>query len=416
MKYTKLIGKTKKHAPADETSNNAKLLIRAGFIEKEMAGVYTFLPLGWRVISKIIDIIREEMEAIGGQELHLGSLQNPETWKKTNRWDDEVIDVWFKTQLKSGSEIGLATTHEEPLTKVMTQHIHSYKDLPLYAFQFQTKFRNETRAKSGVLRTREFLMKDLYSFDLDKKAHEEFYRKAKQAYINIFERAGVGDSTFFTFASGGAFSKYSHEFQTVCPVGEDTIYLDREKKLAINQEVYTDDVIAELGLVKEELEEVAAIEVGNIFNLGTRFSTALGLQYSGANDKLQPVYMGSYGLGPARLMATVVELNYDDKGMVWPETIAPFRVHLVGLNLENTEIAERAEEVYTTLTENNIEILFDDRTSTSAGQKFNDADLIGCPYRVVVSAKTAGKVELKKRTEKESKLMELEDLITTLEN
>ena len=252
MKYSNLIGKTSKQVPSGEESRNAQLLIRAGFVQKEMAGVYAFLPLGNIVLQKIIQIIREEMNAIGGQEIHLGSLQNPEVWQKTNRWGDDVIDVWFKTQLATGTEIGLATTHEEPLTQIMTNYINSYKDLPMYAYQFQTKFRNELRARSGLLRTREFIMKDLYSFNKTQEDLDKFYEEAKDAYHKIFERCGIGNETFVCFASGGPFSKYSHEFQTVCENGEDTIYLSKDKKIAVNKEVFTPEVLKDLDLDKND--------------------------------------------------------------------------------------------------------------------------------------------------------------------
>jgi len=242
MRQTQLFTKTRKEFPADETSKNAQLLIRAGFIYKEMAGVYAMLPLGLRTLNKIIQIIREEMNAIQGQEITLTALQEKELWEQTNRWSDNVVDNWFKTKLKNDTEVGLGFTHEEPLTRLMKDHISSYRDLPKYAYQFQTKFRNETRAKSGIMRTREFIMKDLYSFSKDEAEHLEFYEKVKQAYINIFNRVGLHDITYLTFASGGVFSKFSHEFQTLTPAGEDLIYVNKEEKIAINKEVFTDEV------------------------------------------------------------------------------------------------------------------------------------------------------------------------------
>lgn len=414
MRYSQIIGKTKKDAPKDEESIGAQLLLRGGFIHKEVAGVYTFLPLGLRVLNKIIQIIREEMVAIDGQEMSLTTLQNPEVWKKTGRYDDAVVDIWFKTKFKNGTETCLAITHEEPLTHLMTQQIESYKDLPLYAFQFQTKFRNETRPKGGLLRTREFLMKDLYSFDKTKEDHEKYYERAKQAYIKIWERLGIGDDTYVTFASGGSFSKYSHEFQTVCETGEDTIYLDRKKKIAINKEVYNEDVLKELGVNKDDLEEVRAIEVGNIFPLGTKFSDALGLYYTDENGEKKQVVMGSYGIGPARVMATIVELKHDEKGIIWPENISPYKVMLIGLNLEDENIKKRAEEIYAEMLSRGVGILYDDRENVTAGPKFADCDLLGISYRAVVSQKTDGKIELKKRDETESSLVTLEEFLETI--
>ena len=237
MLQSKLFSKTRRESPKDDVSKNASILIRAGFINKEMAGVYSFLPLGLRTLNKIIQIIREEMDALGGQELLMSALQEKETWEASDRWDDDVVDVWFKTKLKNNTEIGLATTHEEPLTKLLTEHIHSYRDLPTLVYQFQTKFRNELRAKGGLLRTREFIMKDLYSFCRDKEEHGKVYESLKKAYVKIFERVGLGDITYLTFASGGSFSPYSHEFQTVTLAGEDNIYVDEGKRIAVNAEV-----------------------------------------------------------------------------------------------------------------------------------------------------------------------------------
>ena len=409
-----MIGKTKKQPPKDEESISAQLLLRGGFIHKEIAGVYTFLPLGLRVLNKIVQIIREEMIAIDGQEMSLTALQNPEVWKKTGRYDDAVVDIWFKTKFKNGTETCLAITHEEPLTNLMIQQIESYKDLPIYAFQFQTKFRNEIRVKGGLLRVREFLMKDLYSFDKTKEEHEKYYEKVRQAYMKIWDRVGIGNETYLTFASGGSFSKFSHEFQTICETGEDTIYLDREKKIAVNKEVYNDDVLEELGIRKENLEEVKAIEVGNIFPLGTRFSEALGLYYTDEGGKKKPVVMGSYGIGPGRVLATIVELKHDEKGIIWPKNVSPYQIMLIGLNLEKHEVKKQTEELYEKLLSENIDVLYDDREDITAGQKFADYDLIGIPYRAVISQKTKGLIELKKRNEKESSLVSFEELLTQI--
>ncbi len=414
LQYSQLFTRTKREPPSEEVSKNAQLLIQAGYIHKEMAGVYALLPLGKIVIDKIIQIIREEMVSIGGQEVVLGSLQNPEVWQTTNRWDDASIDVWFKTKLKSGTEVGLGTTHEEPLTKIMTQFISSYKDLPKYVFQFQTKFRNETRAKSGIMRTREFLMKDLYSFNRTLEEQEIFYEKAKMAYFKIFERLGLGDKTYLTFASGGAFSKYSHEFQTLCETGEDTIYLDRKRKIGINKEVLNDEVLGELKVKRNDLEEVRAVEVGNIFKLGTRFSEPLGLFFTDETGKRNPVIMGSYGIGPARAMGTVVEVLSDTKGIVWPKNISPFKVHLVGLNLGKAEVLERAKEVFSLMESAGLEVFFDDRTDISSGEKLQDADLLGMPYRIVVSDKNKEKIELKERSSTEVTLLTVQEAINKL--
>ncbi|MHB8710540.1 MAG: aminoacyl--tRNA ligase-related protein [Minisyncoccota bacterium] len=411
MRQSRLFTKTRRSSPAGEVAKNAQLLVRAGYIHKEMAGVYDFLPLGLRTLNKIINIIREEMDAIGGEEVFLSTLQDPEVWKKSGRWDDAIVDIWFKTHLKNGGELGLGNTHEEALTVLMTEHIASYKDLPRYVYQFQNKFRNETRAKSGIMRAREFIMKDLYSFSRDAASHSEFYEKAAIAYENIFKRVGIGEKTYRTFASGGSFSKYSHEFQTICEAGEDTIYIDEAKQLALNKEVYDDpEVYAATGIDKKKLKEAKAIEVGNIFTLGTRFSEALGLSYKNAEGKSTPVFMGSYGIGPGRLMGTIVELMADEKGLVWPEAVAPFSVHLVSLGKAGDEITKTADALYADLTKAGFDVLYDDR-DLRAGEKFAESDLLGIPKRIVVGKDAAatgmfevvervtGTIEKKKRVE-----------------
>lgn len=410
MRHSELFTKTRKENPTDEVSRNAQLLIRAGFVHKEMAGVYAFLPLGLRTLRKIENIIREEMDAIGGREMLMTALQNPELWQKTNRWSDEVVDNWFKTSLKSGSELGLGFTHEEAITALMRKYIASYRDLPAYPYQIQTKFRNEERAKSGIMRGREFLMKDLYSFNETLEDLDVFYDQCAEAYARIFSRVGIGEQTFKTFASGGVFSKYSHEFQTVSDAGEDTIYLSREKGIAINEEVYTEDVLDDLGLRKEELERVKSIEVGNIFKLGTRFSEALGLVYTDENGETKPVIMGSYGIGPTRLMGTIVETLSDEKGIVWPESVAPFQVHLLSLGAD-----KEAGEWYEKLSRHGVDVLYDDR-DVNAGEKFGDSDLLGMPCRLVVSKRSLekGGAEMKRRTLNESTILSFEDTVLLL--
>ncbi len=411
MRQSHLFTKTRKDAPADEVARNAELLIRGGFIHKEMAGVYAYLPLGLRVFNKIVSIIREEMNAIGGQEVELASLQDKSTWEPTNQWDDKEVDVWFKTKLKNETELGLAVTHEAPMTKMLTEFIRSYKDLPKAVYHFQKKFRNEIRAKSGIMRTREFVMKDLYSFNIDEKSHLDFYEKAKQAYVNVFKRVGIGHLTYLTFASGGMFSKFSHEFQTITATGEDTIYINEENNIAINKEVFNDEVKKSLGL-SDNFKEAKAVEVGNIFTLGARFSDALNLKYQTEGGESKSVFMGSYGIGPGRVMGTVVEVLSDDKGIIWPESIAPFRVHLLALG-EDEAVSKEAEKVYESLEKNNIEVLFDDRKEISAGEKFADSDLLGMPLRVVVSARSMKEngVEVKKRAEEKGKVISLDELL-----
>jgi len=412
MRSSQLFTKTQKQAPADEVSKNAQLLIRAGYIHKEMAGVYTFLPLGLKVLDNISQVIREEMNAIGGQELKLTTLQDPEIWQATDRWDDAKVDVWFKTKLKNDTEIGLGPTHEEPLVRAVKPFVSSYKDLPFLAYQIQTKFRNETRAKSGVMRGREFLMKDLYSFARNDKEHDELYEKITQAYHKVYKRLGVGDQTFLTFASGGMFSQFSHEFQTICEAGEDTIYLDRQKGIAVNEEVNNDQVLADLGLKREDLEEVKAAEVGNIFTLKDKFSKPLGLTFVDEHDQQQNVLMGCYGIGPSRLVGVIAELLGDDRGLVWPESITPYKVYLARLG-EAEAVIKAADELYDQLQAAGVSVLYDDR-DVRAGEKFADADLLGMPLRLVISEKslTNGEVELKKRLEKDFEMVKMADIIT----
>ena len=417
MKQSKLFTKTKKEAPADEVSKNAEFLIRAGFIHKEMAGVYSYLPLGLRVIKNIENIIREEMNAIGGIEMKTSILQNKEVWEKSNRWDDEVVDNWFKTKLKNGTDIGLSWTNEEAHANILKQYVSSYKDLPIYPYDFKDIFRNETRSKSGILRGREFYWKALYSFSKDETEHNIFYEKSKVAYQNIFKRVGIGHLTYLTFASGGSFSKFSHEFQTITSAGEDTIYVSEDKGMAVNKEVYTDEVLESLDLKKENLVENRAIEVGNIFSLGTKYSAPFDLKYKDEKGEEKLVIMGCYGVGLGRLMGTVVEVLSDDKGIIWPESIAPFKVHLLSLG-DDEGVTSEANNVYEKLLKNNIEVLFDDRIGLSAGEKFADSDLIGIPYRAVVSLRSMKEngIELKKRTEEKGKVVSVEELIKLLES
>ncbi|GAB4273562.1 MAG: proline--tRNA ligase [Candidatus Rifleibacteriota bacterium] len=416
MRQSKLFTKTSKTLPKDEVSVNSQMLLKAGFIDKEIAGVYSYLPLGYRVLQKIINVIRQEMEAIGGQELLLTALQSPQTWEATDRWDDAKMDVWFKTELKNKSQLGLAPTHEEPLTKLMKKFITSYKDLPVFAYQFQTKFRNETRAKSGILRTREFIMKDLYSFCRDQKELDEYYEIAKQAYVKIFDRLGLGDITYVTYASGGTFSKFSHEFQTLCEYGEDLIYINEEKKIAINREIFEDEIIAEFGLTKADFIEKKAIEVGNIFKLGTKFSEALGLVYVDENQERKPVIMGSYGIGPGRVMGTIVETHNDGKGMIWPKEIAPYQIHIVSLGKDETIMAQ-SEKFYKELNDKGFEVLWDDRLNVNPGAKFADSDLIGCPVRITISGKNIEKqqYEVKRRKGGETEFIAQSEILSFLE-
>jgi prolyl-tRNA synthetase len=414
MKLSKTFTKTRKNAPAEETAKNAQLLIQAGFIYKVMAGVYAYTPLGLRVVENIKHIVREEMNAIDGQELTMTSLQPRELWETTQRWDDEVVDIWFKSKLKDGTDVGFAWSHEEAIIEMMKQYVSSYKDLPSAVYQFQIKLRNELRAKSGIMRGREFLMKDMYTVAADAKQHDEYYEKVKQAYVRIFERLGIGDDTYVTFASGGAFTKYSHEFQTVCDAGEDIIYLHRGKNLAINEEVLDEESLAKLGVKRDELEEVKASEVGNIFNFGTEKSEQMDFVFTNEAGEQTPIHLGSYGIGITRVMGVIAEKMSDEKGLVWPENIAPAVVYLATIGTDNT-VTEAADNLYKILQKQNVEVLYDDR-DVRPGEKFADADLMGIPYRVVMSEKTvaAGKIEVKHRTSTEVKLLDADEFVKQL--
>ncbi len=406
MRQSHLLTKTRKEAPKDEVSKNASLLIRAGFISKEMAGVYSYLPLGLRVMCNIEDIIRDEMNKIGGSEMKTSVIQSKEVWEKSNRWNDEVVDNWFKTKLKNGTEVGLSFTNEEAYANILKQYISSYKDLPVYPYDFKNIFRNEARSKSGILRGREFYWKALYSFSKDDKEHNEFYEKSKVAYKNIFDRVGIGHLTYITFASGGTFSKFSHEFQAITDAGEDIIYLDEKKKIAVNKEVYNDEVLKEVGLDKKDLVEKKAIEVGNIFSLGTKFSEPFDLKYKNEKGEEKFVVMGSYGIGLSRLMGTVVEILSDDKGLVWPVSVAPFKVHIIEISSNNEKVRAKAEDIFKSLIEMGIETLYDDRDAR-AGEKFNDSDLIGIPLRIVIGEKGLEKKEFEVKVRKSGEVKNL---------
>jgi len=408
MRTSKLFTKTSKNTPADEVSRNAQLLIRAGYVYKEMAGVYAYLPLGLRVIENIKKIVREEMNAVDGQELIMTNLQDKATWEKTDRWDERNVDVWFKTALQDGTELGLAWSHEEPILKMTQQYVSSYRDLPMSMYQFQVKMRNELRAKSGVMRGREFIMKDMYSLHASQEDCDEYYERVKQAYVKIFDRLGLGNDTFVTFASGGAFTKFSHEFQTICEAGEDWLYVDRGQGIGVNEEVL-EDAVSELGLDREKLEKVRSAEVGNIFNFGNTKAEEMGVTYKSEANEDVPAYLASYGVGVNRVMGVIVEKFADDKGIVWPEAVAPFRASLIGIG----EGITAADELYAGREES---LLYDDR-DVRPGEKFADAELMGMPYRVVISDKSlaAGGAELTVRATGESKIVAIEEIVGALD-
>jgi prolyl-tRNA synthetase len=378
-----------------------------------MAGAYVYLPLGLKVLEKIKNIIREEMAAIQGEELLMTTLQRKELWEKTDRWDDEKVDVWFKAKLAAGGDVGFGWSHEEPITDMMRSFITSYRDLPIYVYQFQTKLRNELRAKSGIMRGREFVMKDMYSYSKSSTDHDAFYNKVMAAYLRAYERLGVGDRTFLTFSSGGAFTEFSHEFQTLTDAGEDTIYLDRKKKLAINKEVFTDPVLAKLGVNRADVEEVTAAEVGNIFSFGDVKSKQLDLYYRDEQGEQQPVILGSYGFGVSRMMGVIAEVFADTKGLVWPDTVAPYRYHLVSLpgGEDSKAVIALADSVYAALCAKGVDVLYDDR-DLRAGEKFADSDLIGIPHRIVVGKKSisSDQLEVVSRIDGVTTLKRIEEL------
>ena len=402
MKLSTSFVKTLRDAPSDESAASAKALIRAGFVHKELAGVYDYLPLGLKVLENIKNIIREELNAIGAEELQLTALQNPEPWQKTDRWSDQSVDIWFKTNLSAGGELGLAPTHEEPITNLMKTYVSSYKDLPIYAYQFQTKFRNELRAKSGIMRTREFLMKDLYSFSPDEESHNQFYHEVEKAYRRIYDRVGLGDCTYQTFASGGIFAKFSHEFQTILPVGEDKVYFNKDKSVVLNEEVLLPEVLNEFKLKPEDLKSANAAEVGNIFTLRYKYSEPLGLKFTDKDNTEKTVFMGCYGIGVSRVMGVIAEKFLDEKGLVWPESVAPYKYHLIAIGEQGTKTANGL------YAKNPDLFLYDDRDARP-GSKFADADLMGMPYRLVMSDKTLAnnEAELTIRATGETKLMSL---------
>lgn len=404
MRYSMLFSKTLKQAPSGAESINHQLLVRAGFIHQEMAGVYTYLPLGQRVIEKISNIVRLEMDKIGGQEMLMPVLHPGENWKKTGRF--KSFDVLFKLKGAGDKDLVLGPTHEEIIYPLLAEYVKSYKDLPLYLYQIQAKFRDEPRAKAGLLRTREFIMKDLYTFHASDKERDEYYKVARDAYLKIYKKIGI--PALATKASGGTFSDLSEEFQTITPSGEDIIFVCSKCGEVFNKEIIEDKKCSECG---GDLKEEKAIEVGNIFPLKRAFAETFNLYFTDQDGQKKIVSAGCYGLGISRVMGTIVEVFHDERGIIWPESVAPYQVHLVGLDLENKEVFEMADKTYRLLQTEGVEVLFDDRVDVSAGAKFADADLIGIPYRIVISKKTGDQLEIKKRSEKETKFVNFKQLL-----
>ena len=411
MKQSFLFTKTAKKIAGEEKSINAQFLIRAAFIDKLISGVYTLLPLGLRVLKKIENIIREEINAIGGQEIIMPSLHPKENWERTGRWS--TMDDLYKIKDSSGREFALGPTHEEIVVPLVKKFINSYKDLPVHVYQFQNKFRMELRSKSGILRGREFLMKDLYSFHASESDLDAYYEEAKESYFKIFQRAGIGEITYLTFASGGSFSKYSHEFQTITPAGEDIIYICQKCKLAINKEIKNENSKC-LQCGSLDFKQEKAIEVGNIFKLKTKYAEPFSLRIKNKDGQEETVIMGCYGIGLGRLMGTIVEVHHDKKGIIWPLSVAPFQIHLLLLG-ENKRLAKKADLIYNDLIKAGFEVLYDERKE-SAGVKLNDADLIGLPFRLVISDKTVKRdsLEIKARNSQITELIKIKDLVKVL--
>ncbi len=416
MKYSNLFGKTSKSVQADADSANAKLLTQGGFVAKQMAGVYNYLPLGLRVLTKIQNIIREEMNAVDGNEILMPAMTQEASYAQTGR---DKMDILFHLEGRDDSKLVLNPTHEEVVTPLAQKYVFSYRDLPVAVYQIQNKFRNEPRAKSGLLRGREFNMKDMYSFHTSQESVDEYYDQVKQAYFNVYERLGLGGITVLTYASGGVFSPYSHEFQVISDIGEDTIYLcfNHENSVAVNKEIIEllDWKCPECGhSIDEKENEKKGIEVGNIFKLGDKFSKAFGFVFKDSDGQDKTVEMACFGMGPSRLMGALVEVFRDEKGIIWPKSVAPYQVHLVSLGADEN-VKQEAEKLYEKLTAKCVEVLWDDRDA-SAGAKLADADLIGIPVRLVVSKKTLAddSVEVKERDKKDAEMVKLSEIIKKL--
>lgn len=414
MLQSQLFSKTQKKIPQEEKSINAQFLIKAGFIDKLMAGVYSYLPLGLRVLKKIENIIREEMNAIGGQEVFLPALHPKHLWEQTNRWHYPEM---FKFKNRSNKDFSLGWTHEEIITPLVQKFCFSYRDLPIYVYQIQDKFRDELRSKSGLLRGVEFLMKDLYSFHRDEKDLENYYQKVKNAYFKIFQRCGIGEQTYLTLASGGTFSKNSHEFQTLTPAGEDTIYLCLKCKLGINKEIIKEEKFRCPQCKTKNLKIEKAIEVANIFNLKDKFTRPFEFFIKDERGEKKSILMGCYGIGLGRLMGTIVEVHHDKKGIIWPKEVAPFQIHLIEIQGKNLKIKKTAQKLYQDLEKKKIEVLYDDRIDKPVGEKFAEADLIGIPFRVVISEKTLIKdyAEIKERKKEKIKLIKINKLVSNFQ-
>ncbi len=411
MLFSKLFSKTERSFPKDEEATNAKFLIRGGFVRKMSAGVFTYLPLAQRVLNKINTIIREEMNSIGGEELLMPALISKEYWEKSNRWE---VDIIYKLKTQFDEEFGLGWTHEEPISAIAQHFIQSYKDLPKVVYQIQNKFRSEVRAKNGLLRGREFMMKDLYSFHTSKEELDKYYNVVIKSYAKVFKRIGL--QTLVVEAAGGAFTKeYTHEFQVLSSAGEDIIFYCEKCRYAQNKELVGETGMTVCPKCSGSVLSGTAIEVANVFKLGTRYSEAFNVKFLDESGVSKPVVMGSYGLGPTRVLATLVEIFHDDRGIIWPKSVAPYAVHLISLG-KDSKVLVAVKKLYQDLENHGVEVLYDDRECTP-GEKFADADLIGVPVRVVVSEKTLAlkKLEVKERSEEKVKMLSSAELFKIFE-
>ncbi len=408
MLVTDLFSKTAKEFPKDEESLNAKFLIKAGFIRKLSSGVYSYLPLGLKVIKKIEQIVREEMNVLPSEELLMPSLITKSIWEKSGRWD---VDVVYKINEDGVGEFGLGWTHEEVITDIATHFIFSYEDLPKSVYQIQTKFRREPRAKSGLLRGREFIMKDLYSFHKSEEDLNSYYQKIIDSYSKVFKRLDL-DAKVVT-AGGGLFTKNTtHEFQVFAESGEDIIFYCSECDFAVNKEIAKNEKGDKCpNCTDGEIEVKNAIEVANVFRQGTKYSEAFGLNFKDSDGVSKPVWHGSYGIGISRIMGTLAEIKNDKNGIIWPDSVSPFKVYLIDLNGESSD---KCDKLYKALQENALEVIYDKRNNVSAGEKFANADLLGIPWRAVMSKKTGDKVEIKKRTGDEVKIVDVNEFIQIL--
>jgi len=416
MKYSQLFGKTLREAPKEEVSKNAKLLLKAGFIDKLMAGSFTLMPLGFRVVEKIKQIIREEMDATGANELLMPLLHPKEIWNETGRWES-AKEVMYQFK-KDNKEYALSFTHEEIVMDLIRKRTQSFKDFPIKVYHFSTKFRNEPRAKSGILRGREFLMKDLYSAHISEEDMYKYYWKVADAYLKVFKRIGLDAK--IVEAAGGVFTKaHTHEFQVLCEQGEDTIYYCDCGKcdFAQNKEIFegkVGDKCPKCDKCEGKIIEAKSIEVGNIFPLGTMYSEKMGFSFTDKDGSKKPVVLASYGIGPTRVLGTLAEIYGDEKGLSWPKAVAPYQVHLIAVNVQDERVKKNAGKAYEYLERENVEVLYDDRIEASTGAKFNDADLIGIPVRLVISPKTADKIEWKERINDKIEMLALEEVLKRL--